>query len=211
MRILLIFLAIGLFFYGNPVEADVYSWTDEDGVKRFSNKPPKGDIKDLKTVEEIPYDEEAAALRKIMEKEWEEERLAEEEKQYWENIQNQYMQDRRLLENRLRETERQVKLLEQELETSRDSDRRSTTYYPYWPAYPCWPNCGDKPDRPRPPYARPPHVNLHGAKPPSYREPHQMKKQDTSKRSQFRKSQHQRSQKTYRPMKSAPIASPAIR
>jgi len=204
MRILMIFLAIGIIFCGNPVEADVYSWTDEDGVKRFSNKPPKGDIKDLKTVEEIPYDEEAAALRKAMEKEWEEERLAEEEKQYWENIQNQHMHDRMLLENRLRETEIQVKKLEQELETSWDSDRRSTTYYPYWPAYPCWPNCDDKPDRP-------PHLNPHEPKPQSYRQPHQMKKQDTAKRSQLRKSQHQRSQKTSRPMKSAPIASPTIR
>ena len=107
MRKLVFFLTIGLIICSGSAKADIYSWIDRDGVKRFSNRPPNGDINNIQTMKEIPYDEEAAALRKAMEKEWEEERLAEEEKQYWENIQNQYMQDRMLLENRLRETERQ--------------------------------------------------------------------------------------------------------
>ena len=204
MRILVIFLAIGLIICSSPVEADIYSWTGEDGVKQFSNQPPEGDIKDLQAVKEIPYDEEAAAFRRAVEKEREEERLAEEKKQYRENIQNYYMQDRMLLERRLQKTENQLKDLEQELKKSEDSGKRSSSYYPYWPAYPCWPNCGDKPGRPRPP--RPSY-----ARPPVYPVPYQMSDKSALKSGQHRKSRQQHSHKPSRPVKSAPIASPAIR
>jgi len=209
MRILVIFLAIGLIICSSPVEADIYSWTDEDGVKQFSNQPPEGDIKDLQTVKEIPYDEEAAALRKAIEKERDEERRAEEQKQYFENIQNYYMQDRKLLERQLQETQTQVRDLEQELEKNGDSDKSSSSYYPYWPAYPCWPNCSNKPGRPRPPhppYAKPPYVKPPQVKPPVYPEPYQMRKKGASKNGQ-----HQRSHKTSRLTKSAPLMSPGTR
>jgi len=214
MRILVMFLSIGLIICSSLADADVYSWTDEDGVKRFSNRPPEGDIKDLQAVKEIPYDEEVAAFRKAVEKEREEERLAEEKKQYQENIKNYYMQDRMLLERRLQKTESQLKDLEQELEKSEDSDKGSSSYYPYWPAHPCWPSCDDKPDRPRPPrspYARPPGVKPPQAKPPVYPEPYQMSEKGASKSGQHRKSRQLRSHKPSRPAKSAPIASPAIR
>ncbi len=214
MRILMMIIATGLIICSNLADADVYSWTDEDGVKRFSNRPPDGDIKDLQAVKEIPYDEEVAAFRKAVKKEREEERLAEEKKQYRENIQNYYMQDRMLLERRLQKTENQLKDLEQELKKSEDSGKRSSSYYPYWPAYPCWPNCGDKPGRPRPPrppYDRPPGVKPPQARPPVYPVPYQMSDKSALKSGQHRKSRQQHSHKPSRPVKSAPIASPAIR
>ena len=209
MRILVMLLAIGLIICGTSAEADVYSWTDENGVKRFSNKAPEGDIKKLQTTEEILYDEEAAALRRTAEKEQEEMRLKEEERQQRENMQNHYMQDRLLLEKRLRETENQVENLEQELGKSGDSDQRSYSYYPYRPVRPCWPNCGDKPGKPRPPrppYDRPPGINPPQAKPPVYPEPYQMRAKEASK-----SGRDQHSYKTSRPARSAPIASPVIR
>ncbi len=36
--------------------ADIYAWTDADGVRHFSNKPPRGRVADVRQSEEIPYD-----------------------------------------------------------------------------------------------------------------------------------------------------------
>jgi hypothetical protein len=55
-----------------PLYADIYSWTDENGVKHFSNAPP-GDAEDV-TVEfkEYQYDAKADRQRFDMEQdEWE--------------------------------------------------------------------------------------------------------------------------------------------
>jgi len=211
MRKLVFFLTIGLIICSGSAKADIYSWIDRDGVKRFSNRPPNGDIKNIQTMEEIPYDEEAAVLRKAMETEQEEKRLAEKQQQYLEDMQNYYMRDRKLLEKRLLAAESQLKDLEQEIEKREDSDNSSSSYHTYWPVRPCWPKCGDKPGRPRPPYARPPDLKPPHVKPPVYPVPYQMSAKRYSKSSQHRKGQHQRFHKTSRPVKAAPIASPVIR
>ena len=47
------------YFITCPLYADIYEWTDENGVKHFTNyTPPAGATVLLKT-EEVPYDEDA--------------------------------------------------------------------------------------------------------------------------------------------------------
>ena len=197
MRYLVCFLAIGLAIWGSPVNADIYSWTDEDGVKRFSNRPSDGDIKNIQAMEEILYDEEAAIIRKAMETEQEEKRLAEKQQQYLEGAENFFMRDRKLLEKRLLEAESQLKSLEQELEKREDSNESSSSYHTYRPIRSCWPKCVNKPGKPRPPHIRPPGLKPPQVKPPVKPDPYQ-----TSRK---------RSHKAYRPVKSAPIASVVVR
>jgi len=197
MRNFMFFLTIGLIICSSPAEADIYAWTDEDGVKRFSNRPSDGDIKNIQAMEEILYDEEAAIIREAREKEQEEKRLAEKQQQYLEDIQNYYMQDRKLLEKRLLEAESQLKNLEQELEKREDSNKSSSSYHTYWPIHSCWPKCVNKPGKPRPPHIRPP-----GFKPPQVKPPLKPDPYQTSRK---------RSHKAYRPVKSAPIASVMVR
>jgi len=58
----LIFL-IGILLAVPAANADIYSWTDENGVKHFGNQPPEN-AADVKVVfEEKPYDEAADQQR----------------------------------------------------------------------------------------------------------------------------------------------------
>lgn len=62
-RCIVIFSAILVFLMGffcaPQLDADIYQWVDENGVKHFSNKPPAND-KDAKIVsDEIQHDESA--------------------------------------------------------------------------------------------------------------------------------------------------------
>ena len=60
-------------FFVTPLHADIYSWTDENGVKHFSNAPP-ADAQDV-TVEFKEYQYNAKADRQRIEmeqEEWEE-------------------------------------------------------------------------------------------------------------------------------------------
>jgi len=53
---------------GSPASADIYSWTDENGVKYFTNyAPPKQATLFMKTPE-IPYDEKADVERSEMDR-----------------------------------------------------------------------------------------------------------------------------------------------
>ena len=54
---------IGILLWVTAASADVYSWTDEKGVKHFGNQPPQ-DAVDVKVVfKEKPYDETADQQR----------------------------------------------------------------------------------------------------------------------------------------------------
>lgn len=67
-----LFTMIMAGIFVTPLHADIYSWTDENGVKHFSNAPP-ADAKDV-TVEfkEYQYDEKTDRQRFEMEQEeWE--------------------------------------------------------------------------------------------------------------------------------------------
>ena len=59
---ILMFIATGCLIAG-PLHADIYEWTDENGVKHFTNYAPPEDAKILMKTEELPYDEAADQAR----------------------------------------------------------------------------------------------------------------------------------------------------
>jgi hypothetical protein len=71
--LLFAFFLTGLLVSPVCLWADVYSWTDENGVKYFSNRPPVGEHQDLKVVKEFKYNPSADEQNwTAIEQEWEE-------------------------------------------------------------------------------------------------------------------------------------------
>ena len=63
--LILILMAVWLFgFVALTAHADIYSWTDENGVSHFTNYAPPKHAKLLMKTPEIPYDEEADNQRR---------------------------------------------------------------------------------------------------------------------------------------------------
>jgi hypothetical protein len=57
----LIALVACLLFFGNTVPAGtIYTWTDADGVKHYSNEQPPEDNENVETIEEVQYDQAEA-------------------------------------------------------------------------------------------------------------------------------------------------------
>ena len=70
MTILKIFLCITVScFVATSLYADIYEWTDEDGVKHFTNYAPAPEAKIMMKTEELPYDEAADLARREAERE----------------------------------------------------------------------------------------------------------------------------------------------
>jgi hypothetical protein len=59
---ILLFIAAGCLMAGS-LHADIYGWTDENGVKHFTNYDPPDDATILMKSEELPYDEAADRTR----------------------------------------------------------------------------------------------------------------------------------------------------
>jgi hypothetical protein len=59
---ILLFAAAGCLIAGS-LQADIYEWTDETGVKHFTNYAPPDDATMLMKTEEVPYDEAADRAR----------------------------------------------------------------------------------------------------------------------------------------------------
>lgn len=59
MRRMIVFSLTALvFMLGSPVfSGTIYTWTDADGVKRFTNTPPPDDAKDVQTMQELQDDQ----------------------------------------------------------------------------------------------------------------------------------------------------------
>ena len=55
-------VAAGCFITGS-LQADIYEWTDANGVKHFTNYAPPEDARILMKTEEVPYDEAADLAR----------------------------------------------------------------------------------------------------------------------------------------------------
>ncbi len=57
----IVFSFIALFFlFGSTLFADtIYTWTDADGIKRYSNSQPPEDVENVQTLQGIPYDQSA--------------------------------------------------------------------------------------------------------------------------------------------------------
>jgi Domain of unknown function (DUF4124) len=65
--VVLILLAFGLAgFVVSTASADIYAWTDENGVKYFTNQAPPEQATLFMKTPEIPYDEEADNQRREM-------------------------------------------------------------------------------------------------------------------------------------------------
>ena len=63
--IILIMMTVGVYgFVALTARADIYSWTDENGVNHFTNYAPPKQAKLLMKTPEIPYDEEADNQRR---------------------------------------------------------------------------------------------------------------------------------------------------
>ena len=63
MKRLLILLILLWVWWAGPVSADIYRWTDANGVMHFSNEPPPAGVKVLDKMEETPYDADADRQR----------------------------------------------------------------------------------------------------------------------------------------------------
>lgn len=57
----LIALVASLLLVGNAASAGtIYTWTDADGVKHYSNEQPPEDNENVQTIEEVQYDQAGA-------------------------------------------------------------------------------------------------------------------------------------------------------
>ena len=70
MTVLKIFLCITVgCFVASSLYADIYEWTDEDGVKHYTNYAPPPEASVLMKTEELPYDAAADLARREAERE----------------------------------------------------------------------------------------------------------------------------------------------
>jgi len=58
MKILIIFFLLLFVYITSPnLNADIYSWTDENGKKHYSNVAPPDKLNNVKNIEEISNDD----------------------------------------------------------------------------------------------------------------------------------------------------------
>lgn len=133
MNILLL-IAAGCLVAGT-LHADIYEWTDENGVKHFTNYAPPDNATVLMKTKEMPYDEAADRAR------MEEERQFLDELAKLERAARDAELERRVAEaeRRAAEAERYaqetLQATEQYLNDARDNRwyYRTGPYYPYYP------------------------------------------------------------------------------
>jgi len=58
---LIVFIVFG---WTAGVSADIYAWIDNDGVRRYTNKPPPIGIRLVDKMEEVPFDATADSVRR---------------------------------------------------------------------------------------------------------------------------------------------------
>ena len=144
-RLICLFFLIGILLWVPASNADVYSWTDENGVKHFGNQPPDNAANAKLVFKEEPHDEAADQQRTetqnkeltelIRELEEEEERQkAEERKRTAEATQNQQpTQQDRVEAERARLEAKIAELVERPLDYfgSERNKRARIGYYRY--------------------------------------------------------------------------------
>ncbi len=102
------FLILWLGMISPPTApADIYSWTDANGVRHFSNKPPQGRVVDARQSEEIPYDEAG------------DRRNQEADDRYF---------DQRAVQNTLRRLEQTERALKESLDRAREAESRANEW-----------------------------------------------------------------------------------
>lgn len=126
-------------FAFSSAAADIYFWTDENGVKYFTNYAPPKQAKILMKTPEIPYDETADDQRREIDRlEIARQELADREARL---LQQQLEAERRIAEanSRAEETLRRADKILEEAEAAAEntdydsSGRYASGYYPYYP------------------------------------------------------------------------------
>jgi len=146
-----------LLWGGYPAVAQLYQWTNADGVRHFSNTPPPDGVTATVVQDEIPYDPETDHQRRVQEDAMLQERESAALQKRLENAERGADEARRQAEA----AERKAKQLEQDLE-DQDEDRSYGVYYPKR-------RPGHRPPGYRPPGHRPPGHRPPGQRPPNWR------------------------------------------
>ncbi len=139
------FIILLLLLNGNPVAADLYHWTDDNGVQHYSNTPPPQGVESSILQKEIPYDPEIDNQRRAREDALLQERESAETRRRIEEAERKAEE----AERDAKEAKRKADQLEKELE-ERENDRSYGVYY-----YPRR-RPGHRPPGQRPPGHRPP-------------------------------------------------------
>jgi hypothetical protein len=102
-------LMVGMWSASPIVQADIFSWTDENGVRHFSDSPP-GNLNEVDVTPEIPHDPIADQKTKAAHQELV--RQAEEDLQ---------ASEKRELEERLKRTEKKLQAAHRKAEEALDA------------------------------------------------------------------------------------------
>lgn len=146
------FVILLILLSGQPAEAELYQWTNVDGVRHFSNTPPPEGAGAVVLQEEIPYDPESDNQRRVQEDAMLQERESAETQRRLENAERDAEEARRQAEAANRKADQ----LERDLEDQ--DDNRSYGVY----------NSRRRPGY-RPPGHRPPGHRPPGQRPPGWR------------------------------------------
>lgn len=141
----------------NPALAQLYQWTNADGVRHFSNTPPPDGAAATVVADEVPYDPETDHQRRVQEDALLRERESAAMQKRLENAERDAEEARRQAET----ARRRANQLEKELE-DQDEDRSYGVYYPRR-------RPGHRPPNYRPPGQRPPGQRPPGQRPPGWR------------------------------------------
>ena len=133
-----------ILWSGFPAAAEVYHWTDANGVRHYANTPPPKGAEAIVLQEEIPYDPESDEKRRVQEDAMLQERESAEINDRLEKAERDAEEARRQAEA----AERKADQLEKDLE-EQDDDRSYGVYYPRH-------RPGHRPPGQRPPGQRPP-------------------------------------------------------
>jgi hypothetical protein len=137
-RLIILLALVAVFLLDAPLQAEIYSWTDADGVKRFTNIPPPASVA-AKRQSEIPYDAKADAQRREAERAYWQQQLAAE---HHRELSEQLAQSRR------REAELQ-QIAQQALDAASKANQRLAQERHYHPVY-FYPALRHHPRRPHP-------------------------------------------------------------
>lgn len=141
-NLVVILITVMLCGFFTAAEADIYGWTDEKGVKHFTNYAPPDQAEPLIKTEELPYtgmsDEELRAAERA-------ERLAAAQ---WEMVEREaeILEKQSAAERRIEEADQKAAdmiqeaaaLLEKAGEAYQNTYRNRYGYYGYYPVYKPW-------------------------------------------------------------------------
>jgi len=148
-------LAVSVLLLGGPpAAANLYHWTDEKGVRHYSNTRPPDGAEATVLMEEIPYDPESDVQRRSQEDAMLQEREAEDLKERLEEAERKAEEARR----EAAEAKRKADRLEKEIEEKEEEEPSYRIYYPpHRPGHrpPGWRPPGQRPPGSKPPHGRP--------------------------------------------------------